>query len=138
MRSNEPDPSMKRKVSVPDPKMMENNSELGLVTTGEAYGPWMVIERRSKRKKVGNRNGKETFSAKNMIGSRFGVLSFSILETTEIEAEHGELRGIRFQQGDFLKKLKEKNLVEKVGSVASSTMRKGSLGYGREIRLEVG
>lgn len=62
-----------------------------LPMVGEAFGPWMVVERKSRRKQEGIRGQKAKISDGNSAGSRFEKLSTLAHEslTQELEAPSG-------------------------------------------------
>ncbi|KAK5846589.1 hypothetical protein PVK06_002882 [Gossypium arboreum] len=45
------------------------------VTTEDAFGPWMVVERKSRRNQSGKWNQQARYSEENSIGTRFTTLS---------------------------------------------------------------
>ncbi|KAK5794168.1 hypothetical protein PVK06_035377 [Gossypium arboreum] len=85
-------------------------------TVGEAFGPWMVVECKSRRKQNAIQGQKEKNSDGNLEGSRFEALASTTTESlrSDLEAPSKDLGMAKFIQGDFLKKLKgkdtEKNL----------------------------
>ncbi|PPS05014.1 hypothetical protein GOBAR_AA15643 [Gossypium barbadense] len=77
-------------------------------TVGEAFGPWMVVECKSRRKQNAIQGQKEKNSDGNLEGSRFEALASTTTESlrSDLEAPSKDLGMAKFIQGDFLKKLK--------------------------------
>ncbi|MBA0856012.1 hypothetical protein Goshw_022179 [Gossypium schwendimanii] len=72
------------------------------------FGPWMIIEHKSRRNKKDTRIQKVNIMAKRLTRSRFDVLSLIDNGNVGAGETQVDISGIRFQQCQFLKKLRGK------------------------------
>ncbi|MBA0646564.1 hypothetical protein Goklo_014519 [Gossypium klotzschianum] len=64
----------------------------------EAFGPWMVVERKLRRVSNKKRNPKTKNPEKDLFGSRFNILE----EERELDVEISvDFQGVKFQKWDF-------------------------------------
>ncbi|MBA0717214.1 hypothetical protein Golax_005051 [Gossypium laxum] len=101
-----------------------------LLMVGEAFSPWMVVERKSWCKKEGIRGQKTKILEGNLVGSKFEMLSSMDSEslTSNLEMPSKGLGAARFIQGDFIKNLKGKRIEKGSGLVAMVNLSEGLLG----------
>ncbi|MBA0667730.1 hypothetical protein Goklo_000783 [Gossypium klotzschianum] len=68
------------------------------------FGPWVLIERKSRRNPKTNRSLNAKISTKEGVGSRFSALMSLGEDTTVIDAVTMGLSGVKFKKGELLKK----------------------------------
>ncbi|MBA0649104.1 hypothetical protein Goklo_016708 [Gossypium klotzschianum] len=102
-----------------DPISMTEGS--ASMETEGPFGPWMIIEHKSRRNKKDTQIQKVNIMAKGLTRSRFDVLS--LIDNGNVGA--GEMQvdisGIRFQQCQFLKKLRGKEVGPRVEPLCEKT-----------------
>lgn len=69
-------------------------------TSEEAFGPWMIVERKAGRNQADNHNQKEKITEEISNVSRFAALE---KDSARLEREHSVSMELRFQPGEFLK-----------------------------------
>ncbi|KAK5832587.1 hypothetical protein PVK06_016389 [Gossypium arboreum] len=102
-----------------------------LPTVGDPFGPWMVVERKLKRKQDKIRGQKSKITEGNLESTRFEALSSMDSESIfpNLREPSKELGTVRFSKGDFLKKLKGKETELGSGQVAADNLSEGLWGH---------
>ncbi|PPS09929.1 hypothetical protein GOBAR_AA10705 [Gossypium barbadense] len=102
-----------------------------LPTVGDPFGPWMVVERKLKRKQDKIRGQKSKITEGNLESTRFEALSSMDSEFIfpNLREPSKELGTVRFSKGDFLKKLKGKETELGSGQVAADNLSEGLRGH---------
>ncbi|MFQ6626511.1 hypothetical protein Gotur_005531 [Gossypium turneri] len=116
--------------ALPDVCFSSAKKRDALPTVGEAFGPWMVVEHKFRRKQEGIRGQKTKILEGNLVGSQFEKLFSMDFEylTSNLEAPSKVLGTTRFIQGDFIKNLKGKEIEKGSGSVVVVNLGKGLSG----------
>ncbi|KAH1098613.1 hypothetical protein J1N35_015534 [Gossypium stocksii] len=120
---------------------ISNSTKIGddQPTVGKAFGPWMVVESKSRRKQNAKQGQKVTISYGNLEGSKFEALASMKTESSksELEVPFKVLGTTKIIQGDFLKKLKGIDTRKKFEFVAGVNLEGEILGcdinYGPSI-----
>ncbi|XP_040948012.1 uncharacterized protein [Gossypium hirsutum] len=114
------------------PKAMDKEADPA-AAAADAFGPWMVVQRKSRRNQAGKRNQKAKVAEGNLAGSRFAALNSLDKQPVDLGTENSGLKEITFKQGEFIKKLKENRPRSSSGLLVEGNKGKEVLGQGSFI-----
>ncbi|MBA0630553.1 hypothetical protein Godav_002640 [Gossypium davidsonii] len=114
------------------PKAMDKEANPA-AAAAVAFGPWMVVQRKSRRNQAGKRNQKAKVAEGNLAGSRFAALNSLDKQPVDLGTENSGLKEINFKQGEFIKKLKENRPGSSSGLLVEGNKGKEVLGQGSFI-----
>ncbi|PPR84486.1 hypothetical protein GOBAR_AA36227 [Gossypium barbadense] len=112
----------------------------------DAFGPWMVVQCKSRRTPVGKPNQHASLTEENRDGSRFMALISDDNQLTDLgveksgirksRAETSGLKEVVFKKGDFIRNLKENRPGGFYGQRAKDNMGKEIMGHNSRIGLK--
>ncbi|MBA0814626.1 hypothetical protein Gohar_020442 [Gossypium harknessii] len=115
------------------PKAIDKEADPAATAATDAFGPWMVVQRKTRRNQAGKRNQKAKVAEGNLAGSRFTSLNSLDKQPVDLGTENSGLKEITFKQGEFIKKLKENRPGSSSGLLVEGNKGKEVLGQGNFI-----